>query len=498
MKSVMDNWEDITVISGPVSMFLYEYNNKKYYFFGDKHHSRETKCQDKGYKCDSFDYSFTNVKSIGSNCTQMGVLLHNWFIYNNDHNIKTDFYLESFYTKENKRFDDEEYIQIINQRRENPEQMKRYDAPFENKSWLAIVRYIMAPCFIREKENCPYYPNVHSHYIDVRSLITNGYYSHVNPLDLIDIIGFLNYYYKEDDNMTMWIPPKLKVVLSVRESILALLSMILFNYKDLILAMLLPYDFELYISNLRDKTDTLSPIVQPIYISMLNQMLEFSVIRNVNGKNIRMYKVAAELYKLSLENNILSNNIIKYILSTIDRNALNIQKQYTNDVNRLLDTFENNIEDFTITNNNLSKQGLFDLRQFVLKYRKKLMILSTLTMDAYTLARMFIQKDSDEIIVFAGAVHINHYSTFFNKYLNVIPSIKSPYKNERCVIVDDLPLYLNANEHRMYVINKQNLNKQNHNKQNLNSSSLKNPMIQMKRTTQPTNQVLKADDFYIY
>ena len=169
----MNTWEEITVISGPVSMYIYEYNNKKYYFFGDKHHGRATKCQEKGYKCDSFDYSFTNVKSIGSNCSQMGVLLHNWFVYNNDHNIKTDFYLETFYTKENKRFNEEENLQLINRRKQNNTQIQTNDAPFENKSWLELVSYIMAPCFIREKENCPYYPNVHAHYIDVRTLIIN-------------------------------------------------------------------------------------------------------------------------------------------------------------------------------------------------------------------------------------------------------------------------------------------------------------------------------------
>lgn len=94
---------DITTISGIVSCFVFQLNNQTIYLFGDDHFSRQNNCKQKGYQCDYFNPQFTKTYTYNTECTNIGVLLHNWFVYNNDHDIKTDFYLEEFYTKENKR-----------------------------------------------------------------------------------------------------------------------------------------------------------------------------------------------------------------------------------------------------------------------------------------------------------------------------------------------------------------------------------------------------------
>jgi len=81
--------------------------------------------------------------------------------------------------------------------------------------------------------------------------------------------------------------------------------------------------------------------------------------------------------------------------------------------------------------------------------------LSSLSMDAYLLARMFLQTESSEIIAYAGSNHIQHYSQFFEDYLGVkrLAGVDPEFDN-RCLDVIDLPKYLDANKYRKYVVNK--------------------------------------------
>lgn len=51
----------ITSISGPVSLYIYNFQNKKYFLFGDIHFSRAGSCHSKGMKCDAFNYTFDKV-----------------------------------------------------------------------------------------------------------------------------------------------------------------------------------------------------------------------------------------------------------------------------------------------------------------------------------------------------------------------------------------------------------------------------------------------------
>ena len=180
--------QEIKTISGIISCYIFQSYDKKYILFGDRHFNRNGNCKEQGHLCDHFDGTFENTYSYGSDCTTIGALLHNWLTYNNDHNIKTDFYVESIYTK-NDRQHDQEYLNIIKNRKINkyhikPGTKKSNNSPFKDKSWLQLIPIIMYPCFIREKTGCPYYPNVHSHYIDVRLMDTIDGVINVNPFSL--------------------------------------------------------------------------------------------------------------------------------------------------------------------------------------------------------------------------------------------------------------------------------------------------------------------------
>lgn len=94
---------NITTISGPVSLYIYKYDNKKYYFFGDQHYNNTNICEENGIVCDHYDFKLENVIIEGPYCTDLGALFHNWFTFNNDYGIKTDFYAETPFTKDIER-----------------------------------------------------------------------------------------------------------------------------------------------------------------------------------------------------------------------------------------------------------------------------------------------------------------------------------------------------------------------------------------------------------
>src|SRR6185437_13608567 len=101
----MNSWKPITYVTDVKSLYIYEWHGKRYFFFGDMHGYRlNGGCQEQHHiECDDYQDNFKTIQYHGTECTSIGALLHNWFVYNNDHNIDTDFYLEEFFTKVNDR-----------------------------------------------------------------------------------------------------------------------------------------------------------------------------------------------------------------------------------------------------------------------------------------------------------------------------------------------------------------------------------------------------------
>lgn len=90
------------------------------------------------------------------------------------------------------------------------------------------------------------------------------------------------------------------------------------------------------------------------------------------------------------------------------------------------------------------RTGYDEFLKIVKGYYKMFINFEAIFMDIYTLSRMFIQ-DGEEVIVYAGAYHINRYKDFFNLFANPLLSI--PYtKNKSCLTHPDLPFYIHAND----------------------------------------------------
>jgi hypothetical protein len=386
--------QDITTISGVISCYIFEMNDKKYYLFGDRHFSRTGNCNEFGYLCDHFDKSFEKTHTYGASCTTIGALLHNWFTYNNDHQITTNFYLEAVYTKDTlPRFT--HFTDIIENRKKNDIIIEEEHAPFKDRSWLELMDVIRQPCFMQEKTGCPYYPNVHSHYIDIRIINTAEGLKHVNPFSF--------------------------VLLNKVSNVLEYIRMFILNYKIILDDFLSPYGFEHFVNNI--------DLPDEIREEFIDNIAHFTVIKDINGKKVQMYKAAWELYRLEQKDPELTEKLTTFMY----RKAGAI-------IHYIIDRFTKDI-----------KNNVIDRKYYIEKYSALFMDMEIIIMDSYTLARVFLQEGS-EIIIYAGNYHINVYVEFFN-YLHY-PLLLSSVGNN-CLKMADLPKYLDANKYRTYVMEKQ-------------------------------------------
>ena len=427
----IDTWKPIEYITDVNSLYIYEIGDKKYFFFGDQHHSKsEGGCEQKlGIKCDDYNKTFTNGKYYGSSCTSIGILLHNWFTYNRDFHINTDFYLELGFTNVDEREGLKETIREINKLKT----IRHYEPSIniENISWMQLIGSVMPECFTKTKEKCPYYPNVHSHYADVRFLEDKSGFLHADPFLLIDLMNYIK------DNF----PRTEKSLLKLKDELSIIMSIIIYDYRKLLNGILFPEGFNGFIKEYTNLSKSFSSDLASIYLSKIINMSKISVMRN----GVRMHKAAAELLRLKEESPYMAILIEEMIYDKADKYIDEVKILY----DEVLDFFESQYYEYGIYEKSVS------LMESLQAITAALVPLSALSMDAYLLARMFLQTESTEIITYAGSAHINHYSQFFEEYLGVkrLAGVDSELDN-RCLDVIDLPKYLDANKYRKYVVNK--------------------------------------------
>lgn len=427
----IDTWNPIKYITDVNSLYIYEIGEKKYFFFGDQHKSKSKgSCQEKlDIKCDDYNDNFTDGKYYGSSCTSIGILLHNWFTYNKDYYINTDFYLELGFTNEDERKDLKNTIDEINKLKRN----KNYemDINIENISWMELIASLMDDCFIKSKKNCQYYPSVHSHYADVRKLENKNESIYADPFLLFDLMNFIKDNFPRSDEKLLELKDELSIIMSI----------ITYDYRKLINGMLSPDGFDKFIEEYSNLSKSFSSRLSKFYIKKIMNMKKISVIRD----GVRMHKVAAELLRLKKESPYIAYLIEELIYDKADFYIDTVKVLYDDVLNAFeYEYYQYNIYDKAVLIMEAFQSIVMDL-----------VPLSALSMDAYLLARMFLQTESSEIIVYAGSAHIQHYSDFFENYLAVprLVGVDSVFDN-RCLNVVDLPKYLDANKYRKYVVNK--------------------------------------------
>src|SRR5258708_5303765 len=279
--------EDVNLISGVNSMYIYQLNDKTYFFFGDKHYSRrENDCESQlNIKCDDFDLSYNKINYNGSLCMSIGSLLYTMFIYNNDHNILTDFYLESSFTKENERTALKIGYDIMNRKKS----LSNYnsdiiDHEFDSVSWMTLIEFVIEPCFIMEKSKCPFFPYVRSHYVDIRS-IDGG-----TPIDTDLFILFdLRKYFKSNVS-------DIESLIVFKKDYKGLLNFLIYSYKAILDAALNTQGFDYYMQQFNNLSQYFSPKFQRFFINKLTNFEQMAVIRN----GLRMHILWPECFCLMI------------------------------------------------------------------------------------------------------------------------------------------------------------------------------------------------------
>lgn len=394
---------NITTISGPVSLYIYKYNNKMYYFFGDVHFTNINTCEENGTRCDHYDNDLKNVIIDGPNCTDLGALFHNWFTFNNDYNIKTDFYAETPFTKDITR---NPHYTVTSM-----DEQKPYTVfPYED-SWLALVTDIMSPCFLADKALCPYAPNVHAHYTDIRFYEQNNKWIDINMFDLTNVIGYI----LDNDINDIALGDYILIINTLLE-----------NAKTLINIFLKPNNYDKNMQVLWDMVTQLQDEhIKDLYIKKIND----SSLQLVKRDGRYMHRIAWELQKLDTT---IANLITHYIRSEIVKISKSIYKEWGSNLHNINDVL---IRDY-----------------FIKFFGAQLVDLGALIMDSYTLARMFGQNESSQIIVYAGEYHILNYVDFFDGYLQAEQLLIIENQNEsKCLYNENLYNFLNANKFRIHM-----------------------------------------------
>lgn len=410
-------FNNVTSISGPVSLYIYYNNNKKYYFFGDIHFGNKNTCEEQGILCDHYDEALKNVIITGTNCTDMGALLHHWFTFNNDYGIITDFYAETPFTKEKERVQVQEIIEdyIIEE--------KPYTVfPYENESWLTLIADIMSPCFLREKKGCPYFPNVRSHYSDLRYYEIDNEWLDVNIYNTSDLFDYL---VSLNDNYS-------DVVLGDYERI----ATFLFEHANQIINIFM--DTDNYDENVNILWKLVGGLqdeyIKELYTNKINNLDYLLVTReNDRGEKQHMHRIAYNLYKLHVKNPVMADAIEEYIRGKVRHDA---------------DMY---LKDWIENQKYLFGNDIVNQNKFISFYNESLIIIGSYIMDIYTLARMFEQDDSKQIIVYAGDAHVLTYAEFFEDYLKAIPQMFIENTDRsKCLQKEDLNSYLNVNKFRIH------------------------------------------------
>lgn len=293
-------------------------------------------------------------------------LLQQWIIYNEKNNIKTDLYAEVHFTKSNQRF-------VIT----------------EGSPLQLLPSNI--PCFTKDK-NC--YKNVKLHYVDIRSIDMDGIRTSLDPFDM-STLKYLAMHRR-----------------IAYHKIIDIINHIKSDYIHLLNFLLLPLDF----NKIKDFI-----ALDKAYSNVFYNINKHVVVRD----DRKMFRAAAEIYKLRKINLALSTKLLKFIffkarvyMSTID--------------------FSEEIE--TLRLMAFSNEAAF-VKDTLTSVDNKLLKVGGLVMDAYTLARMFCQiHESEEVIVYAGTSHIAIYVDFLQSLL-LTPLLAIDNK-DRCIEHADLANYI--------------------------------------------------------
>lgn len=427
-------------LSGATSLSIFKFYDKYFFFFGDQHYSiSDGNCEEKyNIKCDIFDYGYEKSVLYETNCWTLGSLFDEWFTYNNDKNIKTDFYLETAFVKGDILGDTTTNVEIA-ERREEPDYKNKSPELIENSGgWIESIESFFQECFKQTKTGCKYGSNVRFHYSDVRMRNERErIYSDLYILDTYLTPIFKDIDYLNNLRVThLEHVPDINDIISDLNNIFAL-CYILFDVNLLLKLCFSTDDIRIILNDIQFSKFTTR--INLNFNNIINTMISHAVERN----NIKMHRTAAEFNRLLKYNPYIADKLKIYITEKLYQTKLISVEE----LDKLYERFVN------LINNNVGKQYnaiLNDLNEIALELSEISTYWVPWIMDVYTLSRIFLQLNrSQEIIVLAGYVHITH-QTEFMKYLGASVIMDYPTTMDNRCIISNLSTILNLKEFRNF------------------------------------------------
>ena len=386
----------LQLISGPVLWSYFQFEGTSYHFFGDIHYSKEGSCEDIGYTCSTIDQP-----DVNSPCYNFNYLLSSIFQQAQIKGESVDYFLEIPYAK-------------------------KEDQPFSKTSSLDNYLDESIHYFLDDINKTKLSSNVRIHYVDVRR----------NPSD--ENVSLNSYIYtflfdQLNDSIYQMIQTGQQDLFAWMEFTNDLFEKLWKEgfYKKLFWT----YFEDDYIELSKELLQELPshPWMQTIQESMLQQS------KSKGGVNRHFIKI--QLDELRKENPKVASQIQKFISHEFSQ--LNVEELYTS-WKELFDLFQETFSSrFTV-------EDLFQLEDLLHDFKKEatlLVVIDSLLVDAYTLARMFRRYGKKEqptkVITFTGVAHTKNFISFFKNWLHVIPlASKEGLPNaKRCIRDEQFSTY---------------------------------------------------------
>lgn len=406
------------LISGASSFFVIEMEDARVFLIGDKHTNSAlgSRQEEIGCECDSVNPSLRDVSvRPNSSCWSIGALLIEWFTYNRDAGVSTDYHVELPFTKIDRK-------SSYNPPDHSSGEDDVYRIP--TGLWLTTIGDMFRPCLTRSKEDCPYGPAVRFHYSDVRQLENSEHSS-----DLFDLTDYPKQYELAKEASLQQARLEVEQAISLAEFLehhgLSIYREIYFNQ-----------DMSAHVNKYRKVLD-----VGTVTGQVWNKKLDVVLSQRVKRGDLMVDRSLAALNKLATVRPVQHRAMLAHI-----EDQLSAIKTTDYGSAGLIGTLRAILESSTP---NDSPKHLLRTLSKVLSLFQLVMngVVEILRMDVYTLCRMLSQqaiRNSPEIILHYGNTHIEHYITFLNKYLG-LPLLYSREYSDRskCANITGAERFLN-------------------------------------------------------
>lgn len=370
----------LMLVSGAASVEIYSFNGRRIILLGDKHYTTQEECEDVDpqIQCTNFNKQ-GNVINRNDECWNVAYWIYDILEQNEINESKTDIYLE--------------YPYALNK-------VYKYTGEIKQRSALQRIEDILSRCLIRSKLLCPF-QQARIHYIDVRQTLEENnvsqdyfirsYFNNQIKKIVSDEVELTEQYISD---FTSGIVGFIKFCLTVSKDIK---HITLDHTKDYI-----------------DEMKTLFSSTNIAYLDTFKQYIHLldtvkhdkSLITTRDGR--RVHKTAVQLLKLESKNKYYSDTLreLDYSVDYEELNPSTIVTIIRYSMSRSLTSLskgEMNIATFV--------QQMKEVEAYIIVIMQSIVIFS---MDVYVLGRMLYFEDSEDVIIFAGEIHIVNYRKLFD------------------------------------------------------------------------------------